>query len=303
MSFVNGMEAKSGSHAESESTTPGTPTSEGVTRNANRAFAFTKLFNLARSGNYMNSGFLGSQTKKDPPLMEEVDHVLASTASDAEAKDVLRGMVADLLSENDALRRAVSKFQKAMNEIQDQNNHLQNDYRHQLKSLQASVERNCGGAAVVLECDKSKALLSPLEVSNAVIQGLTHKVETVTTENAHLEHDLICTRERMEDLESLNEARLHTIEALENQFLAMNQTYRQRYQQKLRSESNRRTNSDKHIIRSPLSPLNIPPSSSNTCLTTPPSSDCTKSSSKVEMEEWNPFDDYVHGIGASEGEI
>lgn len=289
MPFDNEKENRSAEVESPTSRNTGTEAGDATLLDANRAF----------------SGFCGSKVDNNPSFMEEVGRVLTSDTADdaAEAKEVIRGMVTDLLSENDALRRAVSMSQKTIRQIiitmNAQNNHMEN--AEQSNVLQASLERNCGKVVISLESDKVQS--SPLEAaSNAVIQGLTNKIESLTAENALLEHELICTRECMEDLESLNEARLHTIDALEKQFMSMHQKSRQRYQQKLRNGPSRQASSDKHHNRSPLSPLNIPASPSNTCMTSPPSSNCTKSSQGM-VEELYAFGDFIQGIGASIGEI
>lgn len=185
-------------------------------------------------------GNLGHKTKSATiatsatnPLMEDLDHVVASSATTAEeARDIFRTMVSDLLKENEILTGKLHGREQKILEIQTQHDKIVDEYIIQLKHLQESLTRVLGNdknepLTKAIEQFSTKVgetsfVVTPQQATEMIIQSLSRKIEQINAENTVLKHDLMLTRERMEDLESLNEARLHTIEALEAQFHTIN---------------------------------------------------------------------------------
>ena len=159
------------------------------------------------------------QTPTAPALMEDVDHVLASQPPEA-AHQVLRGMVADLLRETETLHAQLASTQQELADSQKEVQVVRHEYQDQLAVLQTTLERGLGQLPDNKNNQQSLVLtagdlLTPEQATELCVQSLSRQVEELHTQNTQLNQELVVARERMEDLESLNEARLHTIEALE----------------------------------------------------------------------------------------
>jgi hypothetical protein len=166
-----------------------------------------------------------------PPLLEDVDHVLRSTESPEQARDLLRGMVADLLRENDSLKQELKCTRDEVTAATADRDLVLNEYKQRLITLNKTVERAVGGSCGFELSPRSGSVLSPGEATELVIQSLSNKVEQLNVDNQVLLEDLRTTRERMEDLQSQNEATVYKISALEAQFQTINKT-RQTYVEK-----------------------------------------------------------------------
>ena len=175
-----------------------------------------------------------------PPLLHDVDFVLeTTTSSPAQARDLLRGMVADLLRENDFLR---SSLESTKEELLIATTHQQRhavvpttEYHAQLEALQKAVERAAGGSCGFALAPRSSTVLTPAEATEMTIQTLSNKVEQLHVDKSSLEQELSLSRERLEDLEAEKEACLYKIDALEAQFQTINKT-RQHYVKKKKKQ-------------------------------------------------------------------
>jgi hypothetical protein len=226
----------SGSLSESPADT--TPPSEPPISSS----AKTTTVSLKMTGNKCLSKLLclggfnnNNKTKTPTPtprLMEDVDHVLESTTASAEeARNVLRGMVSDLLCENDGLTLQLKTTQEKLHSSEQAHDLIRLEYMEKITELIQTVERamdqhprqQTDAFAIAIAAHASTSggtsfSISPQEATEMIVQSLSRKVEHLHLEKSVLEQDLIATRESMEDLESLNQARLYTIDALEAQF-------------------------------------------------------------------------------------
>lgn len=184
-----------------------------------------------------------ASTNTTPSLLEDVDHVVASSKDDHEARTLLRGMVSDLLKENDDLTQKLTTANAQVQTLTHERDLIRNEYQDQLSVLQTTVERGLGrqqdaadagitttttttSSSTALVLTTPDTVLSPEQATELIVQTLSRKVEELHTENGVIVNELQWTRERMEDLESLNEARMHTIDALESVFLHTNSSKR-----------------------------------------------------------------------------
>lgn len=221
--------AKSGSSDSSDSTDDSKTNSSKV--RVQKAIAMLEGSQPSRSlSNLYHSIVTPKQPSAPPALLEDVDHVLSGVTSADDAKDLLRGMVSDLLRENDTLSGKLKTTQQELAQSNERCDQIQTIYQHQLDQLQRTVDGIVGHTkegessftkaiqSKASACSSSSYVLSPTEATALTIQTLSDKISSLHTENTQLQNDLAHQQERLEDLESLNEARLHTIDALEAHF-------------------------------------------------------------------------------------
>jgi hypothetical protein len=135
-----------------------------------------------------------------------------------------------LLSENDVLTTRLQTTQEKLGHSEQAQDVIRTEYMGAITELIQTVERAMDPhqqqqtvfankiAAHASTSGGTSFSLSPQEATEMIVQTLSRKVEHLHLENSVLQQDLIATREHMEDLESLNQARLYTIDALEAQF-------------------------------------------------------------------------------------
>ena len=241
---------KSAAASSSSSSSP--PPEQQQQQQQQQSFRFQGLYKLLGKNNNSNNdktdasrALLSGGDDVDVVDHEKtVDHVLSGMAESPEqARDLLRGIVADLLRENDSLKARLTEKEKALQSTQEEYNIVKEEYTDRLISIKKTVERSIGGGSCGFEIipnainnnnnngssiSKSSStdassknalhVISPEQATDMVIQALSNKVEQLSVEKETLEQDLKQTSERMEDLESINETRLFKIEALESQF-------------------------------------------------------------------------------------
>jgi len=200
--------------------------SDDQSGNAN-LLALSRLFGLYRSR---------GKAKETPLLLDDVDHVVeSSTGSPEEAVVVLRGIVADLLKEMESISAQLEESKQAQQTAEEEATLIRETYVSQLEELSQSMNTLMGekdlpsetpfataNAAQASRTGSSNVVIPPQQATEMVIRGLSTKIEELHSKNGKLEEQLMKTTERMEDLESENEARAHTIDALEAHFRSLN---------------------------------------------------------------------------------
>lgn len=191
-----------------------------------QSFRFQGLYKLLGKTSNNNASQRSSNTDAPSVSEDAVDHVLSGMESPEKARDLLRGIVADLLRENDSLKADLETKERDLRAAQEERNIVKEEYMDRLITVKKTLERSIGGSCgfeIMPNQTSSPAatggpVISPEQATSMVIQSLSNKVEQLSVEKETLEEELARTVERMEDLESINETRLYKIEALEAQF-------------------------------------------------------------------------------------
>lgn len=179
-----------------------------------------------------------------PAVLKDVDEILESRTVE-DGRLLLRGMVADLLREVDLLRFRLDETTANLAAVKEERDVVNNDYRDRLFSLvlalqqkQSTNDDDDETTAEMKQRMQDGKLLTADEATILTIKALTTKVETLNVEHTRQKEQLAASRERMEDLESENEAKTHKIAALEKQFCSINQKRHKVVLAKLQSNNN-----------------------------------------------------------------
>jgi hypothetical protein len=152
-----------------------------------------------------------------PTLLEDIDVILDGRSVE-DGSILLRGMVADLLKEIDLLRFRLDETTKSLQRVKEERDIVNHDYRDRLLALTLALSSHDAETANELQqkC-RAGAMVSPNEATMLTIQSLTKKIETLNLQVGKQEEQLLLRRERIDDLESDNAAKVHKIAALERQ--------------------------------------------------------------------------------------
>jgi hypothetical protein len=178
---------------------------------------------LARSIQKFFSGKLTPTTQNSdldvPTLLEDIDVILDGRSLE-DGSILLRGMVADLLKEIDLLRFRLDETTKSLQRVKEERDIVNHDYRDRLLALTLALSSHDADTANHLQqkC-RAGATVSPNEATMLTIQSLTKKIETLNLQVGKQQEQLLLRRERIDDLESDNAAKVHKIAALERQLL------------------------------------------------------------------------------------
>jgi len=160
-------------------------------------------------------------------VLHDVDSILDGRSVE-DGRLLLRGMVADLLREVDLLRWRLDETSASLQRVKEERDVVNNDYRDQLLSLMLALQNAVGGGDYDNDILQERSqlqnghLLTADEATALTIHTLTRKIETLNLEAATMQQQLTAARERTEDLESENAAKVHKIAALEKQFQSIN---------------------------------------------------------------------------------
>jgi predicted nucleic acid-binding Zn-ribbon protein len=158
-----------------------------------------------------------------PSVLKDVDEILDSRSVE-DGRLLLRGMVADLLKEVDLLRFRLDETSANLSAVKEERDVVNNDYRDRLLSLMLALQKEVGDKNhEIKQRFQDGKLLTADEATVLTIKALTNTIEQLNVENTQQSEKLAAARERMEDLESENEAKVHKITALEKQFCSINQ--------------------------------------------------------------------------------
>lgn len=155
------------------------------------------------------------------PVQDDLEHLLGDKSQE-ECHWLLRGMVVDLMQEVDVLKKELQRKNLRIKDIQEEGLMVMRDYRENLFKLMITVGKATQDTKEDRKADYIMANfedLDAMEATELVIHKLTKKIEQLNIENSRL---IACIQEmqsKMEDLESVNEARNLKISALEAQFL------------------------------------------------------------------------------------
>jgi chromosome segregation ATPase len=180
-------------------------------------------------------------------VLKDVDEILDGRTVE-DGRLLLRGMVADLLKEVDLLRFRLDETAANLATVKEERDVVNNDYRDRLFSLMLALQNAVGdNDATIKQRFQDGKLLTADEATVLTIKALTNKIEQLNVENTNQKEQLASARERMEDLESENEAKVHKIAALEKQFCSINQK-RHKVVTKLNDKTNMQHKENKIVV-------------------------------------------------------
>lgn len=152
-----------------------------------------------------------------PTLLQDIDVILEGRSLE-DGNLLLRGMVADLLKEVDLLRFRLDETTQSLQRVKEERDIVNHDYRDRLLALTLALSSHDADTArnIQQKC-RGGTVLTPHEATTLTIQTLTKKIESLNVKVGTQEEQLILRRERIDDLESDNAAKVLKIEALERQ--------------------------------------------------------------------------------------